>query len=127
MAQEIARESLKDVLLKIMQLLVHLVRGHRTNSEHTTKYFNSLYQHMHVQEAYMFLSLKRPEFKTANPKKYIEVIGEIFKRAQKNSMFVHADRSSSAIIEYKGMDNKGKSAKYLGYDSVKAIEIIERS
>ena len=48
MAQEIARESLKDVLLKIMQLLVHLVRGHRTNSEHTTKYFNSLYQHMHV-------------------------------------------------------------------------------
>lgn len=42
-------------------------------------------------------------------------------------MFVHADRSSSAIIEYEGRNNKGKSSKYLGYDSVKAIEIIERS
>jgi len=80
-AQEIARDNLDQVLMKILELMVHLVRGHRSNSEQTTKYFNSLYQHLHVQENYLYLNLRRPEVKTANPKKYIELISDIFRRA----------------------------------------------
>jgi len=48
LAQEIARDTLDSTLMKIMEILLGLVRGHKYNSEGTTKYFNTLYQHYQV-------------------------------------------------------------------------------
>lgn len=86
--------------MKILDILGHLVRNHRGNSELTTKYFNSLYMHLHIQDCYFNLNVINPDFKTANPKEFISSINMIFKRVQKNSMFVHNDRSSNALIEF---------------------------
>jgi hypothetical protein len=42
-AQEIAREQLKDVALKMLDLILTLIRAHRNNSERATKYFAVLF------------------------------------------------------------------------------------
>ena len=45
LAQEIARDNLDGLVYKLLEILLALCRGHRRNSEQTTKYFNVLYQH----------------------------------------------------------------------------------
>jgi hypothetical protein len=44
-AQEIARDQLNEIGLKMLDLVLTLIRAHRNNSERTTKYFNVLFQH----------------------------------------------------------------------------------
>ena len=57
MAQEIAREQVKDVALKMLDLVLTLIRAHRNNSERATKYFPVLFQHFQVHERYIELSI----------------------------------------------------------------------
>ena len=50
------------------------------------------------------------------------MISQIYTRTQKNSVFIHNDRSANTLIEY-----GEKKDKFLGIDSQAAIENIERS
>jgi hypothetical protein len=130
LAQQISRDNLEPLIMKTLELLLIMSKGHRANSEAMTKYFNTLYQHYHVQENYFQLNIIHPDFKTTNPKNFMEVLGTLFMKAQKNSMFVHADRSSNALVQHapskqeKAIENFNA---YLGVDSNKAIQNIESS
>lgn len=99
-AQEIAREQVKDVALKMLDLVLTLIRAHRNNSERTTKYFSVLFQHFQVHERYIELSIANPSFHTEASPEFISMIGDIFRRAQKNSVFIFQDRSANALVEY---------------------------
>jgi hypothetical protein len=80
-AQSIVRETTEELQMKILQLLILLIKRHRINSERLTKYFNTLYQHYHVHENYFALNLLNIDFKTSNPKGFMQIIGELFKKA----------------------------------------------
>ena len=145
-AQEIARDQMKDVALKMLDLVLTLIRAHRNNSERATKYFAVLFQHFQVHERYIELGIANSSFHAEASPEFISMIGEIFRRAQKNSVFVFQDRSSNALVEYnkkftkgvldkelsKMMQKKPRHAsdqrpQQLGIDSKTAIENIERS
>lgn len=144
--QEIAREHLDIVLMRMLDIVLTLIRSHRTNSEMLTKYFGILYQHLVVQEHYMEIARINPQFEAENAPIYMSLIGEIFKRAHKNAIMIFNDRSANALIEYnkkaiKKQLNKGVQIhmrKYdpnrpkeqplmIGIDSKLAQENIERS
>lgn len=80
-AQEIARDQLNDIALKMLDLILTLIRAHRNNSERATKYFNVLYQHFFVHERYIELSIQNAGFNADQSPEFISMIGEIFRRA----------------------------------------------
>lgn len=129
-AQSIMRETTEDLQMLILNLVMLLIKCHRGNSERLTKYFNTLYQHYHMHENFFALNLITPEFKTTNPRAYMRVIGEIFKKAQKNSMFVFSDRTASTLVEFFPTSEQKKMHNFhpfVGIDSNVAIKILEGS
>lgn len=99
-AQEIAREHLDVVMLKILGIVLNLIRAHRTNSEKLTKYFGILFQIYQAQEVYQEIAKINRNFECENAGVFLSIIGETFRRTQKNAIYVHSDRSANALIEY---------------------------
>jgi hypothetical protein len=134
-AQEIARDHLDIVVLKMFDIILELCRGHRINSEKVTKFQGMFYQHYQVNDLYFQLSNINPNFTAPNPHEFFKVIGKIFSRSQKYSIFMHHDRSANSIVEFnkpvknqiklKELQNSGQAM--LGINSKIAQENIERS
>lgn len=147
-AQEIARDHLDIVVLKMFDIILELCRGHRINSEKVTKFQGMFYQHYQVNDLYFQLSNINPNFTAPNPHEFFKVIGNIFSRSQKYSIFMHHDRSANSIVEFnkpvknqvdgisrekiinnqiklKELQNSGQAM--LGINSKIAQENIERS
>ena len=141
-AQEIAREQTHEVQMKIFQIIRELIRAHRKNSELATKYFGQFYQHLAINQVYLEITLLNKSFYAENCRAFVDIVGEIFRRTQKNSIYVSGDRSSNAIIEYHRKKNlKAKSnvvtekprrrnqnpQQLFAIDSRAAVENIEKS
>ena len=59
-AEEIARDQLNDVTLKILDLVLSLIRAHRMNSERVTRYFGNFFQLFCAHENYNDIKLRQP-------------------------------------------------------------------
>mmetsp|Transcript_30174 Transcript_30174/g.46106 ORF Transcript_30174/g.46106 Transcript_30174/m.46106 type:complete len:580 (-) Transcript_30174:7543-9282(-) len=144
--QEIFRDNIEPVMARMFNLVLTLIRANRKNSERITKYFNVMFQHFAIHQAFIEIGLLHQSFNSQSSPKYISLIGEIFRRAQKNSMYIFDDRSSNALVEYnkrltkyevdkkvKDMMHKASSRikagqpNMMGIDSKQANENIERS
>lgn len=64
-AQEIAREILNPLLLRIFEVILKMIRGHVKNSEIAIKYQGILYQHYMSNEQYLLMSQTNPYFKSS--------------------------------------------------------------
>ena len=53
----------------------------------------------------MEITLLNKSFYAENCRAFVDIVGEIFRRTQKNSIYVSGDRSSNAIIEYNRKKN----------------------
>lgn len=128
--------------MKILQIIRELIRAHRKNSELSTKYFGQLYMQLEINEVFNQIALFNRSFYAENSRYFINIIGEIFRRTQKNSIYVSGDRSSNAIIEYHrkrnlktlndALVNKVKKSsqnpqQLFAIDSKAALENIEKS
>lgn len=114
-AQDIAREHLNPVLLKMLQILLSMVRGHQENSERTIRYFGILYQQYVINETYFSLQKENPFFKsiTCPKREYIELISAIFQRCQKNS----------CLLQDESVNNQEKKGSHIPFEHVtKSIE-----
>lgn len=136
LAQEIARDHTEHLVMKVYELLTTMAKTHRANSEKLTKYFNTFYQHYQVQEHYFQLSHLNPNFKTRSPKILMRIIGELFKKAQKNAMYVFSDRAAGTLVEHAPTkeqkqqsqgDRHGDRSTFVAVDSDAANKVIEGS
>lgn len=132
LAQEIARDHTEHLVMKVYELLITMAKTHRANSEKMTKYFNTFYQHYQVQEHYFQLSLLNPNFKTRSPKILMRIIGELFKKAQKNAMFVFSDRAAGTLVEHvptkeQKLVSGADRSTFVAVDSEAAAKVIEGS
>ena len=66
-AQEIARDHLDIVAMRLLELVLALARGHRKNSEKLTKYYGIFYQWFQVQQDYFRLTQINANFVASNP------------------------------------------------------------
>ena len=74
-AEEIARDQLNDITLKILDLVLNLIRAHRINSERCTRYFGVLFQLFCAHEMYNEIKLRDPSFQCDHSHEYISIIG----------------------------------------------------
>lgn len=95
----VARDQLNDVSLKILDLVLILIRNHRINSERCTKYFGVLFQLFYAHEMYNDIKLRVKDFQCDHSHEFISLIGEIFKKAQKNAIFSYMDKCARAFME----------------------------